>query len=157
METVTVNIARANVLADMKVKSHLEVASIVDDRERYLAELGSEKEEEAQQCITDAATEVHSELRQLLVFGTSEPTTATDNYDTTATITFTLSVTSRKSPGLAKALANAVHAYVVDSALDKFYVAVARPDFADRHRARLANELAVITNLCYRKFNPEYE
>ena len=155
METVTVNITRSSVLADMKVTSHAEVASIEDDKARYLAELGSEKEQLAQQCITDAATEVHSVLRRFLA-GFSGTETAADSYDTTATITYTLSVTARKSPGMADALAKAVHAYIVDSALARFYDGVSRPDFAERHRSNLAFELAVMDNILYKRKNPSY-
>lgn len=155
METVTINITRASVLADMKVKSHAEVAVIADPTERYLAELGTEKEQEAHQCITDAAVEIHSALRPFLTFS-SGTETATDTYDTTATITYVLSVTARKAPGMADALMKAIHAYIVDSALDKYYVSVARPDYADRHHAKLATELAAIDTILYRRKNPTY-
>ena len=153
METVTITINRSNVLADMKVKSHAEVALIADPKERYLAELGTEKEQEAQQCITDAATEVRSVLRQSLLETASS--SATDPYDTGA-ITYPLSVTARKAPGLADALAKAIHAYIVDSALDKFYTSVSRADFAERHRARTASALTVISNIIYHRANPAY-
>ena len=155
METVTINITRASVLADMKVKSHAEVAVIADPTERYLAELGTEKEQEAQQCITDAATEVHSVLRAFLG-GFSGTETASDAYDTTATITYVLKVTARKAPGLAAPLAKAVHAYIVDSALGKFYASVSRPELAERHNAQLPAEISVIENLIYRRTNPTY-
>jgi hypothetical protein len=155
METVTINITRASVLADMKVKSHAEVASTEDDKARYLSELGTEKTQEANQCINDAAAEVVSVLRPFAATVTGTET-AGDAYDTTATIAFTLSVTARKSPGMAKALANLIHPYIVDSALDKFYVAVSRPDLAERHRARLASEIAAIQGILYRRQAPTY-
>ena len=155
METVTVNITRASVLADMKVKSHAEVAHIQDDKQRYLAELGTEKEQEAHQCITDAASDVAAFIRPLLVF-TSGTETATDAYDTTAAITYTLSVTARKAPGMADALAKTIHAYIVDAALSKFYGSVAQGDLAEIHRVRLASELADINNIIYRRSKPTY-
>lgn len=155
MESVTINITRASVLADMKVKSHAEVASIPDEKERYLAELGTEKAEEAQQCITDAATEIGSILRPFLS-GFSGTKIATDTYDTTATITYTLSVTPRKAPGLADALTKAIHAYIVDSALEKFYTSVSRPDLAQRHLSAVAPALTFIENLLYRRKSPTY-
>jgi hypothetical protein len=155
METVTINITRASILADMKVKSHAEVALIVDEKERYLAELGSEKVEEAQQDITDAAAEIASILRPFLTFSAGTET-ATDTYDTTATITYVLSVTSRKSPGLANALMKAIHAYIVDSALEKFYNSVSRTDLAQRHLAQQSAALPFIENLLYRRKSPTY-
>lgn len=154
MTTVTISITRASVLADMKVKSHAEVALLADPKERYLAELGTEKEEEAQQCITDAATEAQSMLRQFIP-GTAAAS-ATDAYDTTAAIAYALEVTPRKASGLADPLAKALHAYIVDAALDKFYTSVSRPDFAERHRTRLASDLTVISNLIYHRTAPAY-
>lgn len=153
METVTVNISRASVLADMKVKSHAEVASIADDKARYLAELGAEKVEEANQCITDAAMEVATQLRRLLTFS-SGTETAADTYDTTATITYTLSVSARKSNGLALILAKAIHAYLVDSALSKYYVSANHAELAAPHAAALAAQKGYIDALCYTKVEP---
>ena len=43
MTAVTITITRASVLADMKVKSHAEVATIEDPKQRYLVELGAER------------------------------------------------------------------------------------------------------------------
>lgn len=154
METVIVNISRASVMSDMRVKSHAEVASIADPTERYLAEAGTEKAEELNQCITDATAEVTAALRTFLA--ASATYTADDDYDDTEDITFTLSVTGRKASGLAEALAKAIHAFIVDSALDKFYTSVARADLAQRHAAHLAPELSVIDNLIYRRSNPTY-
>ena len=154
MEAVTINIKRANLIADMKVTSHSEATALADPQERYLAELGSDKLELAHQCITDAATEAGSVLRRFLT-GFYGDETATDNYDT-ADIVYVLSVTARKAPGLADALAKAVHAYVVDSALDKYYVSVSRPDMAQRHRDRLASHLTVIDGLLHRRTSPTY-
>ena len=150
---ITITISRASVLADMEVTSHGEVALLADPRDRYLSELGTEKEQEAQQCITDAATEVNSVLRPFL--SGSAASSATDTYDT-GTIAYVLSVTTRKAYVLADALAKAVHAYIVDSALDKFYTAVSRPDFAERHRSRLASDVTVISNLIYHRAKPAY-
>lgn len=139
----------------MKVKSHSEVAHIPDDKARYLAELGSEKEAEAQQCITDASNEVAAFIRPLLTFSSGSET-ATDAYDTAASIVYTLSVTARKASGMANALAKAIHAYIVDAALAKFYGSVAQGDLAEIHRVRLASELADINNIIYRRKNPSY-
>ena len=83
-------------------------------------------------------------------------TTASDPYDTTATITYALQVPPRKVPGLADAMAKAIHAYIVDSALGRFYVSVSRPDLAEPHRARLSGEMATMDNILYRRAAPAY-
>lgn len=156
METVTINITRESLLADMKVKSHAEVASIADPKARYLAELGTEKEEEANQDITDAVAEVESILRPFLAANNGTET-ASDAYDDTNAITFTLSVTDRKADGMAAPLTKAVHAYIVDSALEKFYTSVAQPDLAQRHLAQQSAALPFIENILYRRKNPTYQ
>jgi hypothetical protein len=154
METVTINITRASVLADMKVKVHAATASIADDKARYLAQLGSEREQEAHQCITDASLEVATALRRLLTGFPTQTETAGDAYDTTATITYVLTVSQRKSKGLAKFLAQAIHAYLVDSALSKYYVSVNHAELAAPHLAALAVQKSYIESLCYTKTEP---
>lgn len=156
MTTITAKLTRANILKDMKVKSHAEVAAIKDSAERYLAELGSEKEQEANQCINDAVIEIKSVLRQMMT-GMTATATVTEAFDASSTeITFAFELTSRKSAGFAEDLGKALHPYIVDSALHKFYMSVSRPDIAERHAARLAAELAVIENIVYRKTTPTY-
>jgi len=156
--SVSIKISRNNVYEDICVTSHTEVAPIVDDRERYLAEAGTEKAELIHQCITDALTEMDALLRPLLTFTDSNrEDTTEDLYDGTSDTTYSLAVTGRKSPGLAAALVKAVHAYVVDSAMDKFYLAVNRSDLAEKHSAKLPSEINVINRLIYTKYNPSYQ
>lgn len=155
MTTVQITIKRANVLDDMKVKSHAETAVIADPTERYIAELGSEKEEEAQQCITDASVEVTSVLRQSLK-ETGSNDTVDDDYDDSIDIVYSMDCTSRRAAGLGDSLMKAIHAYIVDSALNKFYISVGRADFAERHGSKLAAEIMVIRKLLHTKFKPVY-
>jgi len=150
---ITITISRASVLADMKVKSHAEVAAIVDEKARYLAELGSEKEAEANQGITDAAADIEAYLRSILTYDTAVQT-ADDAYDTTESIIYKLSVSDRKKYGLAKALSKEIHAYIVDSALARFYDAVSHPELSAVHLKRLTAELTAIDNLFFNKTEP---
>lgn len=144
---VTININRANVISDMRVKSQEELAPIVDDRERYVAEIGSEKLEEVNQCITNASVEVTTMLLPFLS-GTAGSSSATDNYDT-ANLTYTLSVAELPSPNFAADLTKALHAYIVDSALSKYYISVSRAPLAEAHAARLQALSIFIRNLIY--------
>ena len=155
MDTLTITLQRRNILSDMMVRSHAEVAYIIDDRERYVAELGTEKAQLAQQCITDAATEVRSAFRDVIP-GFSDALSAGDNYDT-SDIVFAMAVSARKRPGLADSLAKAIHAYIVDSALGRYYGSVSRPDLAKSHLDRLQADLSVISGLVYRKLDPTYQ
>lgn len=146
----SITITRANVLADMKVKSHAEVASIKDDRERYLAELGSDKLYEANQCINDACAEVAALLRP--VQGTISSGFAADNAYDTDDIAFAIEVTTRKPIQIP--LTKAVHAYIVDAALAKYYVAVSHPEISERHGARIVTDVATINRLLFTKDEP---
>ena len=152
MTTITITISRTEVLNDMRVKSHAEVASIKDDKERYLAELGSEKLEEAHQCINNASAEVEALLRPFM--GGSADTESENDYDASSDMVYAMSVTPRKAAGLAAPLAKAIHSYIVNSALAKFYVSVSRADLAERRRADLPSVISVINNLIYQRTAP---
>lgn len=144
---VTINITRANVIADMRIKSQQELAPVVDDRERYIAEIGTEKLEEVNQCITDASVEVSTILLPFLT-GTAGSSSATDNYDT-ANLVYNLSVAELPSPNFAADVTKAVHAYIVDSALAKYYLSVSRGQLAEAHAARLQALSIFLRNLIY--------
>lgn len=154
METIEITINRANVLADMRVKSHAEVAILADDRERYLAELGTEKLPLAHQCITDSVSEVVELIRPLLKSVT--PESLTDGYDTDD-ILFSLEVSGRKADAIERRLAQAIHTYVVNASLARYYEGVSRVDIAERHRARLAPDMTIIEEICFHKNEPVYE
>jgi len=150
---ITITISRASVLADMKVKSHAEVAAIADDKARYLAELGNEKEQEANQCITEAAADIEAYLRSILKYDTVDQS-ASDAYETTESIIYKFSVSDRKKYGLAKALTKEIHAYIVDSALARFYDAVSHAELSAVHLKRLPSALAAIDNIFFKKSEP---
>lgn len=154
MTQVTITISRNQVLADMKVKSHAEVATIEDPKVRYLVELGSERAEEAHQSINDAAGEVLAQLHK--VTAASAEATGTDTYDNSSDISIDINVSSRTAPGLGTALAKVIHDYIVDSALSKYYVSVSRDDMATRHLNMLPRQLAMMEQLIYTKVEPTY-
>lgn len=148
MAEVTIMIDRASVLSDMKVKSHAQMVAMSDPKQRYLAELGSEKHEEAGQCISDAASGALA-LMHPLAKGSG-----TGGYAVIGSITFTLNLTSRKS-GVQEPLKAALHTYIVDGALARYYGAVNQPSLAQMHAARLADDGAAIEMLLFRKSEPK--
>lgn len=149
METATIAIKRSSVLADMKVKSYAETARIADATERYLVTLGKEKEQEAQQCITDAAAEVTALLLEFVSTASTDSQTADDTYETGSTdIVYTLGVYEAPT-GFAQNMARAIHDYIVDSALAKFYISVSMNELSGAHNAKLASEVAVIKRTLY--------
>jgi len=139
---MTITLTEADILLDIKIKSHQQAETIVDPTERYKVEAGTEKEDDIKQCIKDAAAEVCAVLRPFLTSYSS--------------LSFTLDVTTRKETGLQGPLTDAIYAYIVDSAMAKFYRDVNRPTFAEQHLQHLPTDLAAIESLIYRRTKPTY-
>lgn len=157
MSTVVFKLIKSSILNDMMVTSHAEVAPIANPQERYLAELGTEKGDIAHQCINNAVAEVWSILRPFLSALAPDESPYNDTFDDqNQEFMFTLEVTPRKAAGLGEMISKAAHAYVVDSALAKFYTSVSRTDLASKHAALLDREAAVINNIIYQRTNPSY-
>lgn len=157
MTTITITIQRSSVLADMKVKNHHEAALIQDTRERYLVEAGTEKLPELHQCITDAFSDASALVRPFIATSTASTTAAgNDTYASTGDLSVVLYVTWRKADGLTVPLTAALHKYIVDDALAKFYKAVAHPALAQAREAEMQNGLSTIESLLHRRGNPTY-
>ena len=157
MTTITITIQRSSVLADMKVKNHHEAALIPDSKERYLVEAGTEKLPELHQCITDAFSDASALVRPFITPITPFASeTGNDTYASTGDLSVSLSVTSRKADGLAVPLTAALHKYIVDDALAKFYKAVAHPALAQAREADMKNDQSTIESLLHRRGNPTY-
>jgi len=157
MITITITIQRSSVLADMKVKNHHEAALITDSRERYLVEAGTEKLPELHQCITDAFSDASALVRPFIEsVSSSASVSGNDSYSSTGDLSVVLEVTSRKANGLTVPLTTALHKYVVDDALAKFYKAVGHSVLGQAREADVAKDIATIEGLIYRRSNPIY-
>ena len=152
--TVTLTIARSSVLSDIRVKSHAEAAAISDAEERYIVEAGTEKLPEVHECITEAFAEASAILRPFL--SGLATASASDSYRSTGDLTLTLDITARKAAGLAVPLTDAIHAYVVDCALARFYRAVGRPQMGDIHHNSLTDDRAAIDAIVLTRTKPTY-
>lgn len=153
MKDLSLIISRKNAYEDIRVKSHIDCETIVDATERYKVEAGTEKEEQVQQCITDAFGDVLQLLRRFLADNLTIIGTKTV-YDGTSDLQLPLRVSDRRAHYLLLTLAPAVHAYVVDFALAKYYATI-RPVFAGPYTSRLAGEAAAIETIIYTKQPPE--
>lgn len=151
---ITITLKRDSIISDLRVKSHEEAMTIQDPEARYAVEAGTEKLAEVNQCVTDAFSEVSSLLREVL--SGTVVSTANDAYTATGDLVLSLDVSSRKSPGLAKPLTDALHALAVNSALGRFYRSVGRIDLGDA-KMRFAKEMVpAIETLIYTKYKPTY-
>ena len=157
MITITITIQRSSVLSDMKVKNRHEAALITDAKERYLAEAGTEKLPELHQCITDAFADAEAAVRPFIQSQSpSASVSGNDSYSSTGDLSVVLEVSSRKANGLTVPLTAALHRYIVDDALAKFYKSVAHPALAQAREAEAARDLATIEGLIFRRSNPVY-
>lgn len=157
MTTITITIQRSSVLADMKVKNHHEAALIPDSKERYLVEAGTEKLPELHQCITDAFSDASAIVRPFIKSSTESATaTGNDTYASAGDLSVVLYLTWRKADGLSVPLTAAIHKYIVNDALAKFYKAVAHPALTQAREAEMQKDLSTIENLLHRRGNPTY-
>lgn len=152
--TLNITISRDSVIADLRVKAHMEAAVIGNAEERYIAQAGTEKIQEIHQCVSDAFSEASSILREFN--RGSQTATANDDYRAAGDLDLALEISSRRASGLATPLADAIHKYVVDAAMAKFFRSVSRPEMAERHTAALPSDRANIDMLLYVKHEPEY-
>lgn len=152
--TLNITIGRDSVIADLLVKSHLESASISNAEERYIVQAGTEKIQEIHQCVTDAFSEASAILREFVTG--SATLLMNDDYRSAGDLALALEVSERRAVGLATPLTDAIHKYVVDSAMAKFYRAVSRPEMAERHSASLPADRSNIDVLLYVKQEPVY-
>jgi len=157
MITITITIQRSSVLSDMKVKNSHEAALIPDAKERYLVEAGTEKLPELHQSITDAFADAEAAVRPFIqAVSPSATVSGNDSYSSTGNLSVVLELPSRKANGLTVPLTAALHGYIVDDALAKFYKSVAHTALAQAREAEAARDLATIEGLIYRRTNPVY-
>ena len=156
MTTLTITIKRAQVLADMKVVSHAEVASVEDAKLRYLYEAGSEKADQIHQCITDAYADAGALMRPFAQGSPAASVSADDTFSSSGDLVFVMSMTTRKAANLETPLTAALHKYIVDDALAKFYKEVNHAALQQAHDGQLKGDIAAIEALVYRRMKPTY-
>ena len=156
MTTLTITIKRAQVLADIKVVSHAEVASVEDTRLRYLYEAGSDKVEQIHQCITDAYADAGALMRPFAPGSPSASVSADDTFSSSGDLVIVMSLTTRKAANLETPLMAALHKYVVDDALAKFYKGVNHAALQQVHEGQLQADISAVEALVYRRMKPTY-
>ena len=156
MTTMTITIKRAQVLADIKVTSHAEVASVEDDKLRYLYEAGSDKVDQIHQCITDAYADAGALMRPFAQGTPTQSVSADDTYSSSGDLAIVLSLTTRKAANLETSLTAALHKYVVDDALAKFYKGVNHAALQQVHEGQLKADISAVEALVYRRMKPTY-
>lgn len=140
------------ILKDVKTKSHYEVSEIPDAEARYRAEAGTEKEGEIHRCIQEGASRLmHRCLRYLRNYYTDKR----DNEDNPQSVyVYDFVLSERRSLGKAEPLSEAMHTFIVEYALSKFYASVSQGELSNKHSLLAVDAGNRIDELLYFKLPP---
>lgn len=140
------------ILKDLRSKSHYEVANITDVEARYRAEAGSEKMEEIVRCIGEGVARLSHRCWRYL------REDFTDTVDNTSFLpdlfSFDLVMSERRALGKAESLREAMHTFIVEYALSKFYSDMAQQDLSNKHSVQAIEAGNRIDDLLYKKLPP---
>lgn len=152
MTNVTIEIGVSRLREDIYLKSFLEVKSIPDPALRASVIADEEKVDEVDRDIMVA----DSELRKALIKWLTSDTTASENdaLDLGTKITYTFTIAPRRANRIASGLSDSIHAYLVDSALVKFYISVNKQDYAKVHSEKSQLALRDIMSILHFKIPP---
>lgn len=149
-----IELSKSELLFDIHNKSHLDVSDITDAEARYRVEAGTEKTAEVERSLVTSLSMLHQIAGRYLV--TDMTYTAGNDIGLPSTIVLDFSFSERRLDGKAQALADAIHAYLVDNTLALFYNSVSDATLATK-RAQLAlTDSQLVQTLVYTK-KPPYQ
>lgn len=149
---MTISLSVAEILADIKSKSHYEVSAITDPETRYRVEAGTEKEKELFRSILEVASTLSHRLRRFLAEDYLEE--AGDGLAVPEAIVYDFVVSDRRAANIAQPLADAMHEYIVHYAMAKFYATVSQGDLSNAHSTLTAAAAERINEIIYTKQPP---
>lgn len=159
--TTTIVLQGLNLLLDIRNKSHQEVADIADVKQKYHVEAGTDKDEDVKRSLQEAIHMLKNVCRDFLISSSSETTTEVDDslegITEESEIELELHLSGRRDGILqAEDLANVIHSYVVNKALELFYGNTPIKELAQLHMTRAAESEAKLRGMLYRKRKPDY-
>lgn len=136
---------------DMILKSHLELETEENLDKKWYARVDEDKEDELDRAIMNAGADLEA-----LCWRWIEATyvQAEDDALEASNLVFNLNFSRRRTAEKAKQLASAMHAYIVDDALAKFYDTVEAQDLSEQHAKNAQAQAQVITHIIYSKLPP---
>ena len=142
----------AELLFDIRNKSHEECASITDVEARYRAEAGRHKDEE----LFRSLVEVNSSLTRLVRRYLKEfiTTEADNNAAIPDSFIYEFEISQRRSSNLTQPMADAMHSYLVHYTLAKFYATVSQTDLSNKHSTLTQAAATEVEELLYTKNPP---
>ena len=145
--TITINTNK--VIDHLKSISHREVSEIADVNARYRAEAGSEKEDLISDCIRNAGNKI---LHRCLRFIDNSYVEESNNeFPDLGSFVFEFEQGSgRRFDGKADVLTDAMHTFMVEYALAKFYSTVSQGELSNKHSMLALEAGNAIDDLLYR-------
>ena len=150
---ITITIKTASVISDIRLKSHMNTARIKDPEDRYAVRAAEENEDEILEGLQEAWRSVKGLCRQFLE--ATDDATGDDTFDSATTDkTLSFDVTERRTSNIGDALSQAIHTFLVNGTLRRFYTSAAMPDLVQLYAAGETASRDEIVNLLYRKLEP---
>ena len=153
---ITITIKTASLISDIKVKSHMNTARIKDPEDRYAVRAAEENEGEVLESLQEAWRMLKGICRPFL--DVTADSTGNDVFDTSTTDkSLVFDVTVRRTSNIAEALSQAIHTFLVNGTLRRFYTTAAMADLASLYASGETASRDEIVNLLYRKMEPVYD
>lgn len=136
----------------MRAVSHKEVEGVADVEERYRIEAGSEKMDEIHRCLSDAFAKLSHRCSRFIK---RSYTQEADNVHSIPQIYhLEFSFSERRALNKGAELVNAMHNFVLEYALSKFYLIVNQGDLSNKHSLLAIDEGNVIDQMLMTKMPP---
>lgn len=152
---ITITIKTASLLSDIRIKSQMNTERIKDPDERYAVRAGEENNAEVMESLQEAWRAMKGLCRRFLV--TTDDATGSDIFDNSTTDkTLSLDVTERRTSNIGEALSQAMHNYLVNGTLRRFYTSAVMADLVTLYASAENAARDEIVLLLYRKLEPVY-
>lgn len=147
-----IEFSKKELLFDIMNKSHGEVSVITDAEARYKAEAGTEKTDEIERDLITSTSILYASIGRFLC-GNLTPY-ADNGAGLPETLVYEFTFSERRLDGKAQPLADAIHAFLVDSTLGLFYNSVSASDLAVKRSGMAQADLQLVERLVYTKKQP---
>lgn len=149
---MVVELFTQEVINQMRAVSHREVAEIADAEARYRAEAGSEKTDELYRCIDDAHKRLSARCMRFLKATYKRKV---DNLrDIPSSYIYEFSLSERRAINKAEGLIDAMHTFLLEYAMSKFYSIVSQGELSNKHSLLAIEAGNLIDQLLFTKQPP---
>lgn len=146
-----ISLSYNELLFDITNKNRSEVQGL-DPAVRYRAEIGSDKDDEVRRCLMSSLSVLTANYTR---FVQDASVTPSDNeLSLPETIEIRVNGSERRLAGKMSAIANCMHAILVNMTLSQFYLSVGQSELSSMRDNVAATEVQVLKKLFYSKIPP---